>query len=108
MNGEDFSELILSIKEAGAIRRGELKIIHPGEILQEEYLKPLEMSAQELAVKLQLPIAHIDEILCGRRPVTLDTALRLSRFFSTSVELWVGLQSEYDSKISRPRATARM
>ncbi len=70
--------------------------VHPGEILFEDVLAPLGMSANRLAQALHVPSNRISEIVAGRRSVSADTALRLARFLGTSAEFWLGLQSEYD------------
>jgi len=69
---------------------------HPGEILREEFLKPLGMSAHALSLALRVPANRIGAILKGERGVTADTALRLSRFFGTTPEFWVNLQAMHD------------
>ncbi|MCW5714266.1 MAG: HigA family addiction module antidote protein [Bauldia sp.] len=74
---------------------------HPGEILAEEFLSPLGMSANALALSLRVPATRIGAILKGRRGVTADTALRLGRFFGTTPEFWMNLQAAYD--LSRAR-----
>ncbi len=73
-----------------------LKNIHPGEILREEFLKPLEISAYRLAKDTFLPQTRISEIVKGRRRITADTALRLSRYFGNSAKFWPGLQDDFD------------
>jgi addiction module HigA family antidote len=73
-----------------------LKNIHPGEILHEEFLKPLEVSAYRLSKETLIPQTRISEIIKGRRRVTADTALRFSKFFGTSAKFWLGLQDDYD------------
>jgi len=73
-----------------------LKNIHPGEILQEEFLKPMDVSASRLAKKTFIPQTRISEIVRGKRRITADTALRLSKFFGTSAKFWLGLQDDYD------------
>ena len=74
--------------------------IHPGEILKEEFLIPLGMSANALARALHVPPNRITAILTGNRSITADTALRLARFFGTTAQLWVNLQASYDLKIA--------
>lgn len=75
--------------------------IHPGEILKTEFLVPYGMSAYALAAALRLPRTRVNDIVLGRRSVTADTALRLARYFGTSPQFWVGLQSAYDlSKVA--------
>ena len=73
-----------------------LKNIHPGEILLEEFLIPLEISAYRLSKDLKIPQTRISEILKGNRRITADTALRLSLFFGNSAKFWLGLQDDYD------------
>lgn len=74
----------------------DLKNIHPGEILLEEFLKPLEISAYRLSKDTFIPQTRISEIIKGRRRITADTALRLSKYFGTSAKFWLGLQDDYD------------
>lgn len=69
---------------------------HPGEVLAEEFLKPLHMSVNALALALRVPATRIGAIVKGERSVTADTALRLSRFFGNSAEFWMGLQATHD------------
>jgi addiction module HigA family antidote len=73
-----------------------LKNIHPGEILKEEFLEPLEISAYRLSKETFIPQTRISEILKGNRRITADTALRLSKFFGTTAKFWLGLQDDYD------------
>lgn len=70
--------------------------IHPGEVLQEEFLKPLAISAYRLAKEIGIPQTRISEILKGRRRITADTALRLSYYLGTTAKFWLGLQDDYD------------
>lgn len=72
--------------------------IHPGEVLREEYLVPLSLSAYRLAKDIAVPQTRIGEILKERRSITPDTALRLGRYFGTSPEFWLNMQSAYDLK----------
>lgn len=74
----------------------QLKNIHPGEVLLEEFLIPLEISAYRLSKDLNIPQTRVSEILNGRRRITADTALRLSRYFGNSAKFWLGLQDDYD------------
>jgi addiction module HigA family antidote len=78
-----------------------MRPIHPGEVLREEFLIPLGMSAHALAMALQVPAPRINDIVRERRAVTADTALRLARFFGNSVEFWMGLQTDYDTARAR-------
>jgi addiction module HigA family antidote len=73
-----------------------LKNIHPGEILQEEFLIPLEISAYRLSKDLKIPQTRISEILKKNRRITADTALRLSQYFGNSAKFWLGLQDDFD------------
>ncbi len=74
---------------------------HPGEILLEEFLKPMKLSQNRLAMELRVPCHRINEIVHGRRGVTADTALRLSRFFDTTPDFWMNLQQHYDLVAAR-------
>jgi antitoxin HigA-1 len=73
-----------------------IKNITPGEILLEEFLKPLELTAYRLSKDTGMPASRISQILKGRRRITADTALRLSRYFGNSADFWMGIQDEYD------------
>lgn len=72
--------------------------VHPGEILAEEFLAPLEMSARALASEINVTPARVSDIVAGRRGVTADTALRLARYFGTTAQFWLNLQSQFDLK----------
>lgn len=78
--------------------RNRMRPIHPGEVLREEFLMPLDMSPHALALKLRVTPSRINEIVREERPVTLETALRLARFFGTTPEFWMNLQQAYDLK----------
>lgn len=73
-----------------------LKNVHPGEVLEEEFLKPLDISRYRLAKDIDVPQTRIAEICKGRRGITADTALRLARYFGTTPKFWMGLQEDYD------------
>ena len=73
-----------------------LSNIHPGEILLEEFLIPMEITAYRLSKSLQIPQTRISQIIKGKRRITADTALRLSKYFGTSVKFWLGIQNDYD------------
>ncbi|MBL7111585.1 MAG: HigA family addiction module antidote protein [Bacteroidales bacterium] len=73
-----------------------LENIHPGEVLLEEFLKPLKISAYRLSKDIGIPQTRVSEILKGRRRITADTALRLSKYFGTSAKFWLGLQDDFD------------
>ena len=80
-----------------------LKNIHPGEILSEEFLKPLGMSPYRLAKETMLSQTRISEIIKGKRSITPETALRFAKFFGNSPEFWIGLQSDYDIEEAEQR-----
>ena len=73
-----------------------LNPVHPGEILQKEFLEPMGMSQNKLAIALHVPARRINEIVLGKRSITADTALRLARYFGLSPQFWLGLQMDYD------------
>lgn len=75
--------------------------IHPGEILAEEFLTEFNISAYRLAKETKMPLARISGIIKNKRRITVDTALRLAKFFGTSAEFWLGLQFEYDLREER-------
>jgi len=77
-----------------------LQEIHPGEILNEEFLKPLKITGRRLSSDIDVPASRISEILNGHRPITADTALRLGIYFSMDPIFWVNLQAEYDVRIA--------
>jgi addiction module HigA family antidote len=77
--------------------------IHPGEILLEEFLAPLELSQYRLAKEISVPARRINEIVHGKRGISADTALRLSRFFGTSERFWLNLQLRYDLETEKER-----
>ena len=82
--------------------------VHPGEILLEEFLRPLGISQYRLARSVNVPPRRINEIVHGKRAVTADTALRLSRFFGTSERFWLNLQTRYDLEVEKDRLGARL
>ena len=74
--------------------------IHPGEILLEEFLKPMNLSQNRLAMDIHVPARRINEIVHGKRRISADTALRLGRFFNMSPQFWLGLQMDYDLDVA--------
>ena len=78
-----------------------MRAIHPGEVLREEFLLPMGLTAHALAMALQVPAPRINDIVRERRAVTVDTAMRLGRFFGMSAEFWLGLQTDYDMAKAR-------
>lgn len=81
--------------------RREIPLIHPGEILLEDWLLPLEISQYALAKAIGVPARRINEIVKGKRAITPDTALRLAAFFNTDAQSWLGLQAHYDTELAR-------
>lgn len=82
--------------------------VHPGEILLGEFLDPMNISQYRLAKDISVPARRINEIVHGKRAVTADTALRLGRFFGTSAQFWLNLQSHFDLEIQRDRIGDRL
>ena len=85
-----------------------LEEIHPGEILLEEFLKPMGITARQLAADIDVSPSRISELVHGTRPVTADTALRLGLFFSMNPRFWLNLQTEYDMRIATRELTAKV
>ena len=77
-----------------------MKPLHPGEILSEEFLVPLGLSQNRLALDIRVPARRINEIVHGKRRITADTALRLAKYFNMSAQFWLGLQMDYDLDIA--------
>lgn len=88
------------------MKTNKLPPIHPGEILREEFMKPLGLSQNALARGLNVPPRRINEIVLEKRSITADTALRLARYLGTTAEMWTGLQADYDLRLAR-HETAR-
>lgn len=88
---------LLDLSDVADAKLGKLPPVHPGEILQEEFLKPLGITQYRLAKEIKVPQRRIGEIVAGKRAITCDTGLRLSRFFGMSEGFWVGLQTDYDT-----------
>ncbi|MGF2681433.1 MULTISPECIES: HigA family addiction module antitoxin [unclassified Acinetobacter] len=86
------------------IHHNGMRAVHPGEILKEEYMLPLNLSSTALARKLGVTAARINDIVLERRGITADTALRLARFFGGDAESWLNLQHQYDLKIAYEKA----
>ena len=80
--------------------KNKMRPIHPGEILREEFLVPLALSAHALAMELKVPAPRINDIVRERRAITPDTALRLARYLGTTAQFWLNLQTSYDLKIT--------
>lgn len=103
-------EMLMTSKSSTTTTEGSefLPLIHPGEILSEEYLKPLGMTLGGLAGALRVPAGRVREIIRGRRRITPDTALRLARYFGTSPQFWLNLQSGYDLRAEERRTGGRV
>jgi antitoxin HigA-1 len=82
--------------------------VHPGEVLLEEFLKPMSITQYRLAKDISVPPRRINEIVLHKRGITADTALRLGRYFGTSEQFWLNLQSEYDLDVERDRLGDRL
>ena len=85
-----------------------LSSVHPGEVLLEEFIKPMELSQNRLAINIGVDTRRINEIVLGKRAITADTALRLSRFFFFFPQFWMGLQSQYDLDIAQDQLGKRL
>ena len=85
-----------------------LKPVHPGEVLREEFMQPLGLSMNRLALDLRVPVTRIAEIVHERRAITPGTALRLGRLLGTTPEFWLNLQTRYDLEIARDKEQARI
>ena len=85
-----------------------LSPIHPGEVLLEEFIKPMNLSQNRLAIDIGVDARRINEIVLGKRAVTADTALRLSRFFGNSPQFWLGLQTQYDIDVAEDHLGKRL
>ena len=82
-------------------KRIKLAPVHPGEMLREEFMKPLRLSMNKLAMDLRVPVTRIGEIVHERRGITADTALRLARYFKNTPEFWMNLQTWYDLEVAK-------
>ena len=74
--------------------------VHPGEILRDEFLTPMNISVYELAKAIKVPCTRVNDIVLGRRAITIDTAIRLGRYFGSSSEFWINLQTRYDLDVA--------
>ncbi len=82
--------------------------LHPGEILLEEFLKPMNLSQNKLALDIRVPARRINEIVHGKRRITADTALRLAKYFKMSPQFWLGLQMDYDIDVAGDQLSDRL
>ena len=90
------------------MKKVKLHPVHLGEVLSEEFLKPMGLSQNKLAINVGVPARRINEIVLEKGRVTADTALRLSRFFGTSAEFWLGLQSQFDLDVASEELGERL
>ena len=90
------------------MKKNKLRPIHAGEVLLEEFLKPIGMSQNKLALNIGVPPRRINEIVLEKRRITADTALRLAKFFGNSAEFWLGLQSQYDLDVTADKLGERL
>ncbi len=88
--------------------RAKLAPVHPGEVLLEEFLRPLGLTQYRLAKEISVPARRINEVVRGHRAVTADTALRLARYFGTSERFWLNLQARYDLEVEKDRLGKRL
>jgi len=94
--------------ESSPSRADRLPPVHPGEVLLEEFLKPMNITQYRLAKDITVPPRRINEIVLRKRAITADTALRLGRYFGTSEQFWLNLQTEYDLDVERDRLGNRL
>jgi len=90
------------------MRNEKIPPVHPGEILMEEFLRPMGLSQNRLANDLGVPPRRINEVVLGKRRITADTALRLAHYFDMSPQFWLGLQMDYDLDIEKDRLSAQL
>lgn len=90
------------------MKEDKLKPVHPGEVLLEEFLKPMNLSQNRLALGIGVPARRINEIVLGKRRITADTALRLARYFDMSPQFWLGLQMDYDLDLAADEIAERL
>ena len=90
------------------MRTKKLAPVHPGEVLLEEFLKPMNLSQNRLALAIGVPPRRINEIVLGKRGITADTALRLARYFNMSPQFWMGLQMDYELDVAADELSDRL
>ncbi len=102
------SRSLTTTRRGAASRKAKFAPVHPGEILLEEFIKPLGISQYRTAKDTSVPPRRINEIVHGKRAITADTALRLARYFGTSERFWLNLQARYDLEVERDRLGDRL
>ena len=90
------------------MKRRKIEPLHPGEVLQKEFLEPMGLSQNKLAMALHVPARRINEIVLGKRGITADTALRLARYFGMSPQFWLGLQMDYELDVAQDSLDTRI
>jgi len=90
------------------MKNKKLAPVHPGEILQKEFLAPIGLSQNKLAIALRVPARRVNEIVLGKRGITADTALRLARYFGMSAQFWLGLQMDYELDVAEDALESRI
>ncbi len=90
------------------MRTQKISPLHPGEVLFEEFLKPMNISQNRLALDIGVPPRRINEIVLGKRGISADTALRLARYFNMSAQFWLGLQMDYDLDVEEDRSAKKL
>jgi len=101
-------KLLITIKEVLIMTPKKIPPVHPGEILFEEFLKPMGISQYRVAHDINVPPRRINEIVHGKRSITADTALRLGRYFNMSAQFWINLQSHYDLEVESDKLSDRL
>ena len=99
---------LLTIIRRQIMSEEKLRPIHPGEVLLEEFLIPMDLSQNRLAMDIRVPARRINEIVHGKRRITADTALRLARYFGVSPQFWLGLQMDYDLDVAEDELADRL
>jgi addiction module HigA family antidote len=99
---------LLTIIRRQIMSEEKLRPIHPGEVLLEEFLIPMDLSQNRLAMDIRVPARRINEIVHGKRRITADTALRLARYFGVSPQFWLGLQMDYDLDVAEDKLADRL
>ena len=102
------SRSLITTKRRAVSRPAALSPVHPGEILLEEFLKPLALSQYRVAKDTNVPPRRINEVVHGKRSISADTALRLARYFGTSERFWMNLQSRYDLEVEKDKLGDRL
>ena len=97
------SQIITNLIKVKNMQRKRMPPVHPGEILVENFLKPMHMSQNKLATAIHVPARRINEIAHGKRRITADTALRLARYFNMTAQYWLGLQADYDLDMAQDK-----